>query len=273
MEEDIPMRGGTGKFWAIIVVLILLVALFGVLWYTKAPEESIIARIERTGKLVVATEAAFPPFELVDPGTNQIVGFDVDIAKEIADAMGVELEMRNMGFQAIFTAVNQGTVDMGISAMTITAEREELVDFSQPYFFSNLTILALASAAIDDPNDLDGLKISLQEGTTSDFWVEDVLIGEMGINPSEIRKTVAFTDAVQLTVSGETDATIIDEPAAQAFVDADPNLKIAYLIATNEAFGVAVPPGETVLLGIVNQVIQSLRDTGKYDDIVADWFG
>ena len=280
MAGEMVSRPRTGKYWAMIIVLLLVAGALGYLYYTKAApaaQESVVARIERTGKLVVATEAAFPPFEVVNVSTNEIEGFDVDIAREVAGCLGVQLEMRNMAFASIFTSVEQGTVDLGISAITITAERDERVDFSNPYFFSNLTILTLQSSPIADPADLQGVAISLQEGTTSDFWVADVLMeappGGLGVTPSDVQKTQSFTDAVQLTLNGDVDATIIDQPAAEAFVQADPSLKIAYVIVTNEAFGIAIPPGEGVLQGAVNTCLRMLRLSGRYDAIVTDWFG
>jgi ABC-type amino acid transport substrate-binding protein len=285
-EQAAPEERGAGisKVVAIVIAVVLLVVGIGIGYgigvaTTPAPQltwESTIEKVYKTGVLVVGTDAAFPPFESVNTTTGEIEGFDVEIMQYIADYMGVELEMRNIGWDAIFTAVPQRTVDMAISAMTITEERKQLFDFSMPYFFSNLTVVIKAGGpmegVINSKEDLAGKKIAYQEFTTSEGWVQDTLIAELGIQPSETIATALFTDAIQMLVSEEVDAVIIDEPVAKNFEQAGA-VTIVETIITNETFGIPMPKGEKALKAIVDAALREMFETGKYDEIFDKWFG
>ncbi len=209
-----------------------------------------------------------------------IEGFDIDLIKEIGKWMGVEVDVRNVGWDAIFVAVPDRTLDLGISAMTITEARKETFLFSDPYFYSNLTLVIKPGGPwdggtegwINSTDDLAGKVVAFQEFTTSDAWVEETLIGERGIQPSEVKKTRLFTDAILLLLADETDAVIIDSPVAESYQAAG-QVKIVEYIRTEEAFGIPMPRGELALKAMIDGALRHLRETGKYDEIFEKWFG
>lgn len=241
-----------------------------------ATSDNVLKRIYQRGYMIVGTDAAFPPFEEVDQDTGEIVGFDIDIINAIADRLGVDVEMRNIGWDPLFTAVPDKTLDLAISAMTITEEREDTFLFSEPYFRSNLTIVIKAGGPMEgeitNASDLEDRSIALQEFTTSDGWVEDTLKGEMDIQPSEVRKTGLFTDAIQLLSAEEVDAVIIDEPVARSYESAG-QVTVVQKIVTNEKFGIPMPPGEVALKGAIDGALADVRASGEYDQAFDEWFG
>lgn len=281
-ESEQPTRGVVSKVAAIAIAVVLLLVGIGVGWVVStllvAPEPaptSTIEKIYRTGVIVVGTDAAFPPFENVNATTGQIEGFDIDLINEIAKLMGVRVDVRNTGWDPLFIQIPDRTLDMGISAMTITDVRNQTLLFSDPYFFSDLTIVIRAGGpmvgVISGPADLQGKRIAFQEFTTSDAWVNDTLIGQMGIQPSQIRKTVLFTDAIGLLVADEVDVVVIDKPVAEGYQSAG-QVTIVYTIVTNEAFGIPMPRGEFALKAIVDAALKQIRETGKYDALIQKWF-
>lgn len=241
-----------------------------------ATSDNVLKRIYQRGYMIVGTDAAFPPFEKVDQDTGEIVGFDIDIINAIADRLGVDVQMRNIGWDPLFEAIPAETLDLGISAMTITEERKDTFLFSEPYFRSNLTIVIKAGGpmegVIQNESDLEGRSIALQEFTTSDSWVSDNLTAQQGIQPSEVRKTGLFTDAIQLLLAEEVDAVIIDEPVARSYEQAG-QVTIVEKIVTNEKFGIPMPPGEVALKGAIDAALADVRASGEYQRIFDKWFG
>src|SRR3990172_4867436 len=202
-------RRGMSRGAAIVLVILFLAIGLGAGWFyrgtTVTPEptpQSVIERIYRNGEMVVGTDAAFPPFESVNTTTAQIEGFDIDLINEVAKFMGVRVRMVNTGWDPLFIQIPDETLDLGISGMTITDERNLTLLFSEPYFVSDLSIVVRKNGPMEGvialPADLEGRRIAFQEFTTSDTWVNDTLIGTMGITPSQVRKTVSFTDAIAL---------------------------------------------------------------------------
>ena len=282
MTEADSVRRGMSKGAALGLAVVLLLVGLGVGWYARsasvAPQPaptSTIEKIYRSGEIVVGTDAAFPPFESLNTSTGQIEGFDIDMIKEVAAFMGVRVRVVNTGWDPLFIQIPDRTIDMGISAMTITTERNQTLLFSDPYFFSDLTIVIHAGGpmvgVIGAPADLAGRRIAFQEFTTSDTWVNDTLIGTMGVTPSQVRKTESFTDAIALLVADEVDAVIIDKPVAEGYQSAG-QVTIVYTIVTNEAFGIPMARGERALKAIVNAALEEIRASGKYDQLIQKWF-
>lgn len=268
---------------AALAVVLLVVGIgvgFAVGFFTApSPEDptpdNVLERIYQRGTMIVGTDAAFPPFENVDPDTGEIVGFDVDLIKAIGEVMGVEVEMRNIGWDAIFTAVPDKTVDLAISAMTITDERRNTFLFSDAYFFSDLALVIKADGpmvgVIGSVEDLDGHSVAYQEFTTSEGYVQDTLITEMGFD-IEATATTLFTDAIQQLIAEEVDAVIIDQPVAEGY-EAAGSVEIVDTIQTNEEFGIPMPRGETALKGAIDAALDELMEDGTYDQIFDEWFG
>ena len=130
----------------------------------------------RSTKLIIGTDATYPPFEYVDE-KGQISGVDIEVGREIAKALGREVEFRNINFDGLITALRTGSIDLVISSMTATPERRQSIDFSEPYVKTGLSILAAKDSTVQSAADLKtpGRKIVVRLGTTGEHWVRENL--------------------------------------------------------------------------------------------------
>jgi ABC-type amino acid transport substrate-binding protein len=213
--------------------------------------------------------AEYPPFEYVENG--EILGFDVDLVTAIAERAGFEFELVNTRWDGIFTALAAGEFDMVASAATITPEREEQVDFSDPYFYASQRIAVLASRAdeIQTVEDLAGLRIGVQLGTTGDGFASDEVEGAEVVRYDEI--TLAF----QALAAGDVDAIVNDGPTSADIIDKNPNLG-AVLVGeplSEEFYGIAIQPDRPELLDAVNAALAEIIADGTYRDIYLKWLG
>ena len=156
------------------------------------------------GGLVVGTEASFPPFEDVDPATGDFVGFDIDLARAIAQRMNRTVEFRNLGFTALIPSVQSGQIDMAISAMTVNEERQQQVDFSLPYYTANQSVAVRASEeGIRAAEDLANRTIGVQLGTTAEGWLVENLVAKGQLRNASIQRYESFPLAVQALERGD----------------------------------------------------------------------
>ncbi len=258
---------------SIIIVIIIVAALA---YYSMAQggkeEESDVEKIKKRGKLIVGTSADFPPFEFVDEKTNGIVGFDIDIAKAIAEKLGVQLEVKDIKFDALIPALQNGEIDMIIAGMTITEERAKVVDFSEPYFEADQAVLVKAdNEEIKSADDLAGKKIGVQSGTTGELWVDENLVKAGKVSEDNVKRYNKFIEAILALKKGDVDAVVIDKPVAEAYAKTEGDVKVTFIIKTGEQYGIAVRKGSD-LLPIVNEVLKELKDSGKLDQLLKKWF-
>ena len=257
----------------IIVAIIIVVTLA---YFSIAQEgkegESDVEKIKKSGKLIVGTSADFPPFEFVNKETNEIVGFDIDIAKAVADKLGVQLEIKDIKFGALIPALQNGEIDMIIAGMTITEERAKVVDFSEPYFEADQAVLVKAdNEEIKSADDLAGKKIGVQSGTTGELWVDENLVKAGKVSEDNVKRYNKFIEAILALKKGDVDAVVIDKPVAEAYAKTEGDVKVAFIIKTGEHYGIAVRKGSN-LLPIVNEVLKELKDSGKLDQLLKKWF-
>lgn len=217
----------------------------------------------------VGMNAEYPPFESVDAAGN-IVGFDPDIMAAIAEESGFEFELVNTRWDGIFVALQSGEFDAVISAATITAEREDIVDFSDPYFNAGQMIAVRAADAdqITSVADLDGRKVGVQLGTTGDMWLTENTQAEV-VRYDEV--TLAF----QALGNGDVDAVFNDGPTSSDIIQSNPEIG-ATLVGepvTDEFYGIAVNKDQSDLLNMINQGLAAIRANGKYDELYDKWFG
>ncbi|MEJ5258382.1 MAG: basic amino acid ABC transporter substrate-binding protein [Fervidobacterium sp.] len=225
-----------------------------------------LTEIKKRGKLVVGTEPTFPPFEFVDE-KNQVVGFDIDIANELAKRLGVKLEIVNLPFDSLIPALQQGKIDLIIAGMTITEERAKVVDFSKPYFEANQAIVVRKGLDFS-PKGFDALvgkKVAVQLGTTGDLVVSEI----KGIEVVRFQK---FTDAFLELQNGRVDAVVLDEAPAKAYVKKFPKFTISAVVDTGETYGIAVRKGNKELLNFVNQTLDIMKGAGTYTKLLQKWF-
>ena len=214
------------------------------------------------GTLVMATNAEFEPYEYHDGG--EIVGIDVDIAKAIAESLGMELKIEDMAFDSIIMAVNSGKADVGIAGMTVTEDRLENVNFSDPYATSSQVIIVTEDSEIGSSDDLSGKKIGVQLGTTGDTLADD-------IEGAEVERYNKGFEAVQALSQGKIDAVIIDRQPAEVFVEQSEGLKILDEAFAEEEYAIAIAKDNTELLDKVNTALGELKESGKLDEIIGKY--
>ena len=217
--------------------------------------------------LVMGTNATFPPFEFIG-GANgdEVVGFDVDIAKEIAKTVGVELVIEDTEFDSLLPALQADKVDFVIAGMTITPERAENVDFSDPYYEATQSVIVdEGETRFQISSDLVGARVAVQLGTTG----EGVAVELTGIN--NVSAFNSGFEAVSELNAGRVDAVIIDEQPAQNYVARNEGLKTINLDFEPEFYGIAVKKGNQELLEIINQTIREMKADGRYDALVEQY--
>jgi len=217
--------------------------------------------------LTMGTNAEFAPFEFINE-QNEIVGFDIDLANEIANHMGYELVIENMAFDGLIPALEVKRIDMVVAAMTITEERELKVNFSNPYFNAGQVIVVQ-----DDNTDITGIddlkegkRIAVQLGTTGDFKAQETTAKENIAAFPQI--SLAFMELE----TGRADAVIVDKPVADRYLKVNEGLRIVGDTLTDEYFGIAVHNDNTELLNQINEALDAIKESGKYDELISKWF-
>lgn len=219
-------------------------------------------KLVEAGKLIVSTNAEFPPYEYYD--ANEIVGIDVEIAKAIADKMGLELEVKDGAFDAIIAEVVSGKADVGIAGMTATDERKQNVDFSDSYATGTQVIIVKEGSEIKSAADLEGKSIGVQLGTTGDIMATDV-------KDSKVEQYNKGMDAVQALSQGKIDAVIIDNEPAKFYEKEVSGLKILDEAFAVEEYAIALKKGNTELQTKINETLKELKAEGKIDEIIAKY--
>lgn len=221
---------------------------------------------KEAGKLVMGTNADFPPFEFRNE-QNEVDGFDADIAKAIAEALGKELVIEDMEFGGLTQALNSKRIDIAVAGMTITEERLKEVDFSEPYYNAGQTVVVLEEeTGINGVDDLEGKIIAVQLGTTGDLEAHDRFPAENVRQYNKINE--GFLDLANKRV----DAIIIDIPVAERYIQIKGGCKTVGGAFTEELFGIAVNKENTKLLEDINKVLVDLKKSGKFDELISKWF-
>jgi polar amino acid transport system substrate-binding protein len=220
----------------------------------------------------VASDTTWPPFEW-QAGTGELIGFDLDVMRLIGILEGYDVDIVSYSWDIIFIDVGSGSVDIGASGATITAEREEIVDFSVPYWTSNQAVMARLDSGITKETALvAGRRIGAQVGTTGAKWVQEELI-DKGVAVELVEFTL-YPLAVLDLVNGNVDVVIQDEPAAAASVAADARIAIVDVIDTDEEFGFFVTSGDPKgLLPKINDGIAQLKASPAWAALITAYMG
>ncbi len=235
----------------------------------EAAEETSSGSSSDLGIVSIGTNAEYPPFEFVDEDSN-VTGFDVDLMNAIAADQGFELNWVNTRWDGIFVALQSGEFDAVASAATITDEREEIIDFSNPYFNAGQTIAVKEDRTdeISTLDDLAGLRVGVQSGTTGDLAASEV----SGV---EVVRYDEITLAFQALDSGDVDAVVNDGPVSAEIISSNPEMGVVLVgdPFTDEFYGIAVNPDRPELLDAVNAGLANLIQSGTYEEIYLNWFG
>jgi polar amino acid transport system substrate-binding protein len=227
----------------------------------------------QTQTFKVCSDISWPPFEWTD-AKGQFVGFDLDVMRIVAILKGYKIEIQNLGFDSIIPAVQAGQCDIGASGFTITEEREKVVDFSDPYWESNQSVLVRADSGLNIITAFKaGNKIGAQRGTTGAAWVEDNVINQ-GIKV-ELKLYETYPLAEQDLINKQIHAVVEDEPAAKVAVKASKGvLKIVGIINTEELFGFLVQNNDPKkILARINDGMKEMKKKGIWNNLVEAYFG
>ena len=222
-----------------------------------------------SGKLTVCSDVPYPPFEDFDESSDSgFKGFDIDIVQAIADGLDLDLVVKDSSFDALQSgqALNAGQCDMAASAMTITEERKAALDFSDGYYDSQQSLLVPEDSDITSIDDLDGVKVGVQQGTTGKAYTEE--------NAPEDTDVVSFpSDAEMFNAikAGQVDALLQDLPVNLAHTEGG-DFEVVEKYSTGEEYGFAVKQDNTALLEAINDQLAELRDNGTYDEIYSKYF-
>ena len=213
------------------------------------------------GKLIMSTNAAFPPYEMTTD-SGEFEGIDIETAQAIADKLGLELQIDDMDFDAALLAVQQGKADMVMAGVTVTDERQNVMDFTDSYATGIQSIIVKEDSDIASVDDLAGKKIGTQRGTTGylycsdDFGDENVVAYDNGLT------------AVQMLNNGQVDCVVIDQEPAKNFVAVNEGLKILDTEYVTEDYAIAVAKENTALKDAINAAMAELKEDGTIQGIL-----
>jgi polar amino acid transport system substrate-binding protein len=220
---------------------------------------------------VVGTDAAYAPFESQNE-KGEIVGFDIDVVQAIAAKAGIQVKFVNTPWEGIFNTLQQGDRDMIVSAVTITDERKQTMDFSDPYFDAAQLIAVKETSKVTKFADLKKLKVGVQTGTTGDEAVSKL----MGKTSTSIKRFESTPLALKELESGGVDAVVADNGVIAHYVANNPGGKFKTVSDKEfvpEQYGIAVKKGNAELLGKLNQGLAAIKADGTYNQIFAKYFG
>ena len=213
------------------------------------------------GKLTMSTNAAFPPYEMTTD-SGDLEGIDIEVAGAIAEKLGLELQVDDMDFDAALLATQSGKSDMVMAGVTVTDERQNVMDFTDSYATGIQSIIVKEDSDIASVDDLAGKKIGTQRGTTGYLYCSDDFGDE---------NVVAYDDgltAVQMLNNGQVDCVVIDNAPAKEFIAANPGLKLLDTAYVEEDYAIGVGKGNTELKDAINTALEELKADGTLQAIV-----
>lgn len=219
--------------------------------------------------VTVGTNAEFPPFEFKNDD-GEYDGFDMAMMQEVCKRMGSKMKIKNMEFKSLIGAMESGNLDVIAAGMTVTDERKESVDFSDSYYTSNQYIIVKEDSSVKKISDLNGKKISVQEGTTGDY----VASGDYdSVKDAKVKRFKKGVDAVMDLTKGGCDAVVIDANPAQEFVKNNKGLRLIKDQSSKEEYAFAVQKGNTKLQKEINKQLKAIKEDGTFDKLVKKYIG
>ena len=233
-----------------------------------ASSDEVLQKIKETKTLVVGTDATFQPFEFKN-AQNEYEGFDIDLIREVAKELGAEnVEFVDTDFKGLIPGLQGKKFDMIVSAMYITDERKQTIDFSDTYYPGGLTIMVKKdNESIKTAEDLKGKKVSVQIGTKSATFLKE---NYPEVQLVEVEKNVEMFLELE---SGRVDAVVTGMPAAKVYAKEHGTVKVLDVELTQEYYGYGIRKENAEFTKAVNEALKRLKENGKYDEIVAKWFG
>lgn len=218
---------------------------------------------KKENKLVLVTEAGFAPYEYYQDG--EIVGVDIDIAKYIAESLGLELEVKDVAFDSIINEVKTGKADIGAAGISYSEERAKQVDFTINYATSKQVVIVKNDSTItniQDLNNIKNLKVAVQLGTVADTYITD------NYKNATITRQKKVLAAIQDLKTNKVDCVVLDELPAKEMLKEYNDLKILSDPLFEDNYGMVVKKGNEELLNSVNQTLEKLKNEGKIDEYI-----
>lgn len=257
------MKNNFFNFKSIVIATILATSLVGC--SKPAQETTTPSEVKGNKTIIMGTNAQFPPFEFRG-NDGAIDGFDVAISKKIAEKLGVQLEISDIEFNALFTELETKKIDFIAAGLTVNPEREKNVNFSESYFDAKQVVLLMANNdTIKTQEDLKGKKLGAQIATTGSDIASK-------IENSTLTNFNAGYSAILDMQNDKIDAIIIDSEPAKQFAKVNSDIKIVDVGFDDEKYAIAVPKDNPDLLKVINEVINELKSTGEYDTLIDKYF-
>ncbi len=231
---------------------------------------SATAAMAQTPSVNVVTDPSFVPFEMMDQETGEMVGFDMDIINEVAKRAGFEVNLTTMEFAGIIPAVQTGSQEIAIAGTTITEERAEIVDFSDPYYDSGLKIIVRAdNDDVETIEDLADLSVATRIGSTSYDFLQEELGEDADITPFP-----AMSDMYMALLGRNVDAVFYDAPNVSYFAQTrgEGRTKVVGPLYEGQQYGIVFHKGSE-WVEPTNEALAAMKEDGTYDEIYTKWFG
>lgn len=215
----------------------------------------------------VVSDTSFVPFEFKEDG--EYVGFDIDLINAVADEAGFDIEMETTNFDGIIPGLQTGKFDIAIAGIGITEDRAKKIDYSEPYYESGLSIgVPVENEDIKDIEDLEGKTIATRLGSTSAAYIEK------NIDDAEASQFEQLDQAYMAVENGSADAILYDAPNVSYYIKTKgDSLKVVGDLYQAEEYGIAISKGNDELVTAIDEALETLKETGEYDEIYEKWFG
>jgi glutamate transport system substrate-binding protein len=233
----------------------------------KYPQSTTMGKIQAAGQIRVGVKYDVPRFGLKNPTTGKVTGFDVDMARLVADKLGVNLKTAEANSDTRIPLLQKGKVDLVFSTMTITTDRAADINFSRPYFIAHGRILTAKDSGITGPKDLNGKKVCTATGSTYEGLLPELA------PKAQLKLVDSYDTCFKLLESGQVDALVTDSVILAGFLPRDKSLAIVGPNLTTEPYGAGIKKGDTQFTSFVDGVIdQSFRD-GTWKRLYRKWIG
>jgi glutamate transport system substrate-binding protein len=231
------------------------------------PADTTMGKIQEQGEIKLGVKYDVPPFGLNNPQTGEVEGFDVDLGNYIADRLGVEASFREATSDNRIPLLVDGTIDLILSTMTITEERDLEIDFSEPYYVANGDVLVPADSDIQALDDLNGQRVCTALGST----YADTIKKEAP--DADLRLVDLYSECLDQIQTGAVDAVSTDNVILTGMVIQDDSLKLLGLDYTTEPYGVGIPEGDTEFKQFVDDAVAEYIDSGAWQEAYDEWVG
>jgi len=231
------------------------------------PAGSTMAELQAAGEVVIGVKFDVPPFGFTNPQTDEVEGFDVDLGKAIADELGVEARFVEAISDNRIPFLQDGTVDIILSTMTITTDRDAEIDFSEPYYVAEGRVLVPEDSDITGVGDLGGRTVCTALGSTYEENLKE------NAPDAELRLVDTYSECFELVQNGAVDAVSTDDVILTGMIIQDDTLKLVGEGYTTEPYGAGIAEGDTEFQEFVSEVIADVKSDGRWEQLYDEWIG